>query len=134
MGLVHGAGRRWQRPQGGFGFFPEYSPNGASIVFSSATDQRVARIPAEGGEIELLAGGDSTPRWAPDGEVLYFPRYSTGDLWALSVSTGRERRVTDLAGRRGSVGMGLATDGEVPYFTWSENIGDIWVMDVVQKE
>jgi hypothetical protein len=30
------------------------------------------------------------------------------------------------------VGWGLATDGEYLYFTWSEVIGDIWVMDLVR--
>jgi hypothetical protein len=26
--------------------------------------------------------------------------------------------------------MSLATDGEYLYFTWEEDFGDIWVMDV----
>jgi Tol biopolymer transport system component len=113
---------------------PKYSPDGAFIVFSSATDQRVARIPARGGEIEFLAGAYGTPRWAPQGEALYFRKTSTGthDLWALPVKAGRERRVTDLVGRRGNVGWGLATDGKYLYFTWSEAIGDIWVMDLMR--
>jgi TolB protein len=112
-------------------YMPEYSPNGAFIVFASSTDQRLVQIPAEGGEIDLLADGDTTPRWAPDGEVLYFPKYSTMAHWALSVKSGGVRRVTDLVGPRGNLGMGLATDGAYLYFTWSEEIGDIWVMDVV---
>ena len=109
-------------------YVPEYSPDGAFIVF--ADDEGVVRIPAEGGEIEFLTRG-YVSRWAPDGEVLYFPRYyGANDIWALSVKSGGERPVTDFVGRRGNLAMGLATDGEYLYFTWSEDIGDIWVMDV----
>jgi len=33
---------------------------------------------------------------------------------------------------RGSLGSeALATDGRYLYFAWEEDIGDIWVMDVV---
>jgi hypothetical protein len=41
-----------------------------------------------------------------------------------------ERPVTDLAGKRGSLGTEvLATDGQYLYFAWEEDLGDIWVMD-----
>ena len=42
--------------------------------------------------------------------------------------------MTDFEERRGSLGVfALATDGDYLYFTWQENIGDIWVMDVVYE-
>jgi hypothetical protein len=42
--------------------------------------------------------------------------------------------LTDLEGRRGHLGtQGLATDGRYLYFRWEEELGDIWVMDVVQN-
>jgi hypothetical protein len=31
------------------------------------------------------------------------------------------------------VGNALATDGEHLYFSWREDVGDIWVMDVVYE-
>jgi len=39
---------------------------------------------------------------------------------------------TDFKGKpRGNLGcMSLATDGKYLYFTWEEDFGDIWVMDV----
>ncbi len=41
----------------------------------------------------------------------------------------------DLTGRPGEVGgLSLDTDGEFLYFTWQEDLGDIWVMDVVTDE
>ena len=41
--------------------------------------------------------------------------------------------MTDFEGKRGDLGSwALATDGDYLYFTWQEDIGDIWVMDVVR--
>jgi hypothetical protein len=54
-------------------------------------------------------------------------------LWAFALDDGREYRVADLTGRRGSRGAGLATDGSYLYFGWRDDLGDIWVMDVVQE-
>jgi hypothetical protein len=46
----------------------------------------------------------------------------------------REYPVTDLTGRRGNMdGFSLATDGESLYFSWGDELGDIWVMDVVRE-
>ena len=53
------------------------------------------------------------------------------ELFAKRVPT--ERPVTDFRGRRGTLNeFALATDGDYLYFVWEENLGDIWVMDVVQ--
>ena len=43
--------------------------------------------------------------------------------------------MTAFEGRRGSVtGYAYATDDQYLYFTWEEDLGDIWVMDVVTDE
>jgi hypothetical protein len=52
-------------------------------------------------------------------------------LWKLAVGDSRISRLTRLEGRRGGIGNGLAIDGLYVYFTWREDEGDIWVMDVV---
>lgn len=90
----------------------------------------------------MAAAGDapqqltSTPaghfRWSPDGSRIYFRSQARGSgLWALTLADLRERRVTQLTGRAGSVGSnGLAVDTAHLYFTWSSDLGDIWVMDV----
>ncbi len=65
--------------------------------------------------------------------MLYFTGWRTeraSNLWAKSLHNGREYPVTDLEGRRGDLGWDLATDGQYLYFTWGEDLGDIWVMDV----
>ena len=47
---------------------------------------------------------------------------------------GREYPVTDLADRYGSLWLfDMATDGEYLFFIWKEDLGDIWVMDVVTE-
>jgi len=43
---------------------------------------------------------------------------------------GSERQLTDFSGKPGRLGALWDTDGEFLYFTWREDIGDIWVMDV----
>ena len=42
--------------------------------------------------------------------------------------------MTDFAGRPGELGWDMDTDGEYLYFTWWDEIGDIWVMDVAPDE
>jgi Tol biopolymer transport system component len=74
------------------------------------------------------------PRWSPDGKWVYFvgDGESAGNLWAVPAGGGPVRRLTDLAGKRGTVDLGaLATDGKFLYFSWREGLGDIWLMDVV---
>ena len=49
-----------------------------------------------------------------------------------SLESGTERTIASLEGKPGSLGrFALATDENYLYFTWDENVGDIWVMDVV---
>lgn len=95
------------------------------------------RMPVLGSDPEILSEGPgSQSRWSPDGKVLYFQGWDAraGNAWAVSPENGTERQVTDLAGRRGRLGAGVATDGRQLYFTWREEPGDIWVMDVVQDQ
>ena len=72
--------------------------------------------------------------WSPDGSTIYL--YGTDDIWAISAEDGSERQMTDLRGRTGEGigGYASSTDGRYLYFTWEENLGDIWVMDVVRDE
>ena len=40
---------------------------------------------------------------------------------------------TALHGRRGALWGSIAADGRFLYFIWSEDVGDLWVMDLVQS-
>ncbi len=117
-----------------------WSPDGEWLVFQSnrSGSQGLWRVPPSGGEPEQLFDGTSgMVRFAPDGKRLYgttgIEEYA-GNVWALSLDDGTTVRVTDFVGRRGHLGWSLDTDGQYVYFFWQEDLGDIWVMDVVTDE
>ena len=75
------------------------------------------------------------PAWSKDSRAIYFtPRRNGGDdLWRVSLDGTDARPVTDLSARVGRVGRpALATDGAFLYFTWEQDRGDIWVVDVAR--
>ena len=119
---------------------PDWSPDGQWLVFRStrAGEPRLWRVSAAGGDPEPLTEGPAWyPRWSPEGRVIYFIGVAerAGNIWGFSVEDGTEQPLTDLTGRRGTLSpLALATDGEYLYFTWGEDLGDIWVMDVVQDK
>ena len=62
-----------------------------------------------------------------DGERLRFVEHVFAD--------GSERTIADFSGKRGALSTkALATDDQYLYFGWIEDLGDIWVMDVVTDE
>ena len=85
----------------------------------------------------MLGGGPVyTHRWSPDRKHIYMTGLSErGDsIWEMAADGTRERPVTDLRGKRGYLeSLSLATDGRYLYFTWGEDLSDIWVMDVVRE-
>ncbi len=116
-------------------FAPAISPDGAWIVFGSSRDGSggLFRMPREGGEfLRLTSGVGDYQIWSRDGRAVYF--LDRNDLWIVPAAGGEVRKLTDFSGKRGSMaGACLATDGQFLYFTWLEDAGDIWVMDVVYE-
>ena len=123
--------------------YPVWLPAGDDLIFSSIREdgiRRLWRVPARGGEaVRLSAGPGSAPHWSADGKILYFCGVNerADNIWALSMINGKDGKeypVTDLSGRYGRlIPEFLDTDREYLYFIWAENLGDIWVMDVVQE-
>jgi Tol biopolymer transport system component len=115
-----------------------WSPDGQWMAFGSTRsgENRIWRVAVSGGVAEQLTTGPAqAPHWARDGEHIYFTgmQERVGNIWRLSLRDRIERPVTNLAGRRGEPGrMAPDTDGKFLYFTWREDTGDIWVMDVVR--
>jgi eukaryotic-like serine/threonine-protein kinase len=123
---------------GGNGAMQEWSPDGRWLTFLSSRSgvDAVWRVPAAGGTPVMLGGNPVyTHRWSPDGQRIYLAGTAerAGAIWEMAADGTRERPVTDLRGRRGYLEpLSLATDGMYLYFTWGEDLSDIWVMDVLR--
>lgn len=98
---------------------PRFDPSGARIAFEyfDGKGDRVTRVlPLAGGDaVEQRRNSPGAHAWSPDGRTLYYDqlelvdRYTiAGDLYALDVERGRERRLT--RGARLSM-ADLAPDG-----------------------
>jgi len=70
--------------------------------------------------------------WSRDGKAVYYT--AEGNLWMASIENSRERRLTDFTGKQGQPRpYAIDTDGDYVYFTWRDDVSDIWVMDVAQE-
>ncbi len=122
-----------------YDFSPGWSPDGQFLAYTAWTPQgsQIRRVPAQGGESERLSTGPvGTVQWSRDGNRIYFMGADerAGNIWALSLKDRHEFPVTNLSGRRGSLGFqSPSTDGKYLYFPWRDDIGDVWVMDVDEK-
>jgi Tol biopolymer transport system component len=124
-------------------YFPEWSPDGRWIYFASSDvdNRRIFRMPEAGGTPEQVTtrGAVYYYRWSPDGTRMYFPGNpgndrGNSDLWEMTLADGRERRLTRFTERAGRLGAtALAASRTHLYFTWRQDVGDIWTMDVIPE-
>ena len=57
-----------------------------------------------------------------------------GNIWGVSTRDQRERPMTSLAGKRGTlVPQSPTTDGTFIYFSWRDDRSDVWVMDLADR-
>jgi eukaryotic-like serine/threonine-protein kinase len=112
-----------------------WSPDGQWLVVPKRG--QLYRVELEGGD-EVALGGSigSRAHVTRDGRWIFYnvlagPR-ETHDLYARSVVDGTIRRLTSLGDRPGRLGGGFAADDRYLYFTWLEDVGDLWVMEAAR--
>jgi Tol biopolymer transport system component len=114
-----------------------WSADGNWLAFDSEPFTQLWRVPAQGGETEPLTKGPGrTPSFSRDGTEVYFigTEERAGNIWSVSLESGEERAITEFNGRRGSLGpLCLTTDGQYIYFAWRDDLGNIWVADVIYE-
>ena len=99
------------------------SPDGRRIVFVLRTTDLDANrgrtdlwmIGSDGSDLRRMTthpSGESNPRWAPDGESIYFvsSRNGSSQVWNLPLAGGEARPVTDLP--LDVTGMAVSPDGK----------------------
>jgi acylaminoacyl-peptidase len=94
---------------------PQVSPDGSRVLYvlsqvhpdDERSESHIWMIPVEGGEPRQFTscnGNDSSPRWSPEGEVIYFlsTRLASGEreekrnrLWAIPAGGGEARLIAE---------------------------------------
>ncbi len=107
-----------------------WAPDGDWVYYGGSP---VWRVPVNGGEPESVSRHNIFVGWSVDGSKIYV--LGEGAFWESAPDGGPERKLTELSGRRGNVNrVSTDTDGRHFYFSWQEDLADIWVMDVVTDE
>ena len=118
------------------GLVSTWTPDGESLVVQHSNGE-LWEHPVDGSAPRRLTPQPGLARvsWSRDGATMFFAETTAvGRIWALSVSDGTLRKLTDLVGRPGALVAGsLTSDGDYLYFGWQDSLGDIWVMDVAQE-
>jgi Tol biopolymer transport system component/imidazolonepropionase-like amidohydrolase len=79
---------------------PRWSPDGASIVFSSLrSDGGLFVVPVSGGKPRQLTFHefDSQPNWSPDGRTIVFWGAGRGGLWTVPAQGGSPQKIKSEA-------------------------------------
>ena len=117
-------------------YFPQWLDLKSILIASDGPDRNrhPFRVSAAGAAPEQVTRNPAYYfRISPDRTRIYFPGDARGsnDLWMMTLSDGRERRLARFARDHGAIGdNALAASDTHLYFTMRKDVGDIWIMDV----
>jgi len=123
--LSDGSGGIWDHRH------PSWSPDGRVLCYEDHNDLWL--LPLDGGPVRALTRDDppdTFPRWAPDGDHIYFTslREGTSAIWRVSTGSGRTERITLGAGSE--VASSLSRDGRRLAYSTSINRGGLVLVNL----
>jgi Tol biopolymer transport system component len=114
---------------------PEFSPIDDRLLYAASGSYWIGPVSEATPPVKISDEGTATMSWAPDGKSVLAAVTRDGGRVVVSIADDgtHERRLTNLSGRRGALGGNIDSDGRFLYFTWYEDVGDLWVMDLVES-
>jgi Tol biopolymer transport system component len=111
------------------GILPRWSPAG---VYMSYSDRRGVWLYSGQGPSRLLTLEYECGEWTADGLNPICTRGN--DIYELDLD-GTARRLTDLSGAEGKLGLSYSISAAEDFmvFSWDEEVSDVWVMEIVYK-
>jgi len=111
---------------------PQFSPDGAKVVFAShrSGDVEIWLCKNDGSsatQLTTLGGFSGSPQWSPDGKRVAFDHAQRGrfDIWIVGIDQGVPLRLT--SGNWNSVRPSWSNDGKWIYFCSDANgIQQVW--------